>query len=57
MFRVYQEANEKPLEFFTYNEFANYRVNIARDGYKVSYAFTVRLTSRDYIYCYQLRRA
>lgn len=57
MFRVYQEAHEKPLEFFTYNEFANYRVKIARDGYKVSYAFTVRLTSRDYIYCYQLRRA
>lgn len=57
MFRVYREAHEKPLEFFSYNEFANYRVKIARDGYKVSYAFTVRLTSRDYIYCYQLRRA
>lgn len=57
MFRVYQEAHDKPLDFFTYNEFSSYRSKIARDGYKVSYAYTVRISSRDYIYCYQLRRA
>ena len=56
MFRVYREAHDKPLDFFTYTEFSNYRLKIRADGYKVFYSHTVLITSRDYIYCYQLRR-
>lgn len=54
MFRVFRD-NEPALQFLTYNEFSNWRIKAAVDGFKPTYSHTVRLRGGDYIYCYQLR--
>lgn len=54
MFRVCCDG-DKTLEFLTYNEFSNYRIRAARDGYKPYYSHSVRLRGNTYIYYYQLR--
>lgn len=55
MFKVFRDE-QPPLVFLTFNEFSNYRINAAKEGYKPHYAFSVRLRANHYIYCYQLRK-
>lgn len=54
MFRVFRDR-EKTLEFLTYNEFSNWRIKMAGQGFKPVYSHTIRLQSGVYIYYYQLR--
>lgn len=55
MFRVFRD-DEPTLEFLTFNEFSNYRIRAAAQGFKPVYSHSVRLRYNNYIYCYQLRR-
>lgn len=55
VFRVFRD-DQPTLDFLTYNEFANWRIQAAAEGYRPHYSHSVRLRGNYYIYCYQLRK-